>query len=612
MFSTMPSTSLRSLLIGSLATLAALSPTSECMAKGEPPTPTLYGARVTFCEALPVSTEDQLCEVDTGDTALAIKATLLAVDEIFLGGELLVDQTGLIRFVGCSDDRPSALDALAASATQVSCARGVVSPGLINTHDHETFNHNAPFPATSARYDHRNDWRPGATGLEDLNPLKSAWSEMRQVMVGTTTLAAASGIPGAARNIDLGSNPIFDDLLWNIFVEPPSRVTTETFPLEHPTSYTQNEQDCSNYPLSPNLAPGLAVSDVYLPHLAEGINSAAQNEFACLSSTENSGVDLLDSRFGIIHAMGLTAEDGRTLAERGASVVWSPRSNLSLYGNTAPVRMLSDQGALISLGTDWTLSGSMHLGREMVCADDFSRRYLNRAFNPRDIWLMTTHNPAVSTRVDDRIGSLRAGLFADIAIYDGRGYLDPYRAIINADATTTALVLRRSSLPFPFLGGPPYSGSVAMYGDSEILDALAPTPHDLTAPLFGITQPLCEPIQVCGESKSICPLRESWWFGVLGLGGPVSLAQLQYVNSASYPLFFCGEPQDEPTCVPSRPGEYDGSLGRGDFDGDGLRGGEDNCPFVFNPVRPMDGGIQPDSDGDRIGDACDSCPLGEC
>ena len=35
----------------------------------------------------------------------------------------------------------------------------------------------------------------------------------------------------------------------------------------------------------------------------------------------------------------------------------------------------------------------------------------------------------------------------------------------------------------------------------------------------------------------------------------------------------------------------------------------DNCRKVFNPVRPMDGGVQADSDGDGKGDACDKCPL---
>ena len=82
----------------------------------------------------------------------------------------------------------------------------------------------------------------------------------------------------------------------------------------------------------------------------------------------------------------------------------------------------------------------------------------------------------------------------------------------------------------------------------------------------------------------------------------------------SYPLVFCGSPEGEPSCVPYRPGEYDGTPVKGpprssDLDGDGIADVHDNCPMVFNPVRPMDGGVQGDADSDGIGDACDKCPL---
>ena len=45
------------------------------------------------------------------------------------------------------------------------------------------------------------------------------------------------------------------------------------------------------------------------------------------------------------------------------------------------------------------------------------------------------------------------------------------------------------------------------------------------------------------------------------------------------------------------------------MDGDGVPDAMDNCPMIFNPIRPMDGGKQADADGDGIGDACDPCPL---
>ena len=228
---------------------------------------------------------------------------------------------------------------------------------------------------------------------------------------------------------------------------------------------------------------------------------------------------------------------------------------------------------------------------------------------------MVTNNPAVALHVDDKIGSLTSGHFGDIAIYDGRGNENPYRAVIEADAESTVLVLRRSSMPFS-LDEPNYVGSIALYGDAELLSSLPTSLHEIYAPLYGILLPLCEPLDVCGVNKFACPLRETWWAVSDPSVDPFSLSDLEAANADSYPLFFCDEPEDEPTCTPYRPGEYNGAIEEGpsstsDWDGDGIFDNQDNCKKVFNPIRPMDEGVQVDADGDGKGDACDKCPLDE-
>ena len=583
------------------------------------------GGKPPSCEILPDPPAGQVCgvtlgaTVTPGATALLLKGTVLGEDRVFDGGSVLVDETGLIRYVGCAADLPASLAGIASGATRIECKQGVISPGLINAHDHLSFDHNAPHPASTARYDHRNDWRPASPVSGDSGQAKMTWTELRQAMVGTTAILGSSAVPGVLRNLDFQGTPeqpgypLYDDELWDPTPGSPRVIVSETFPLEHPSDYTENAGDCSAFPLFPDLAPGDPSSDEYVPHVAEGINAAARNEFACLSSSDRNGVDVVDSGFSMIHGIALTAADGDRLARSGGAVIWSPRSNISLYGNTAPVTMLKTQGVLLALGTDWTPSGSANLARELACADALNRTAFDGAFSDRDLWLMATRHPAVALGVEDRLGRLRAGLFGDIAIYDGRGKANPYRAIIEAAPESTVLVLRRSSLPFAVLTGQQYVGSIGLYGDAAVMAALPPTLHDLTAPSFGVFAPLCQSLDVCGRAKRICPLRETWWlpFADPPLGQRLSLGALQAANAGSYGLFSCGTPPaGEPTCAPARPGEYplaDATIK--DRDEDGIPDTSDDCVKVFNPVRPMDGGVQADTDQDGKGDACDICPV---
>ncbi len=110
----------------------------------------------------------------------------------------------------------------------------------------------------------------------------------------------------------------------------------------------------------------------------------------------------------------------------------------------------------------------------------------------------------------------------------------------------------------------------------------------------------CALTSVCGTSKRLCLVDEIGMY----------LTELESSVGGIYPLFFCEIPSDEPTCTPQRSESVNGSTiytgvaTADDPDGDGIEAG-DNCPRVFNPIRPLDAGSQADTDGDGIGDACD-------
>jgi hypothetical protein len=229
----------------------------------------------------------------------------------------------------------------------------------------------------------------------------------------------------------------------------------------------------------------------------------------------------------------------------------------------------------IALGTDWIPTGSMNMQRELKCADDFNRVYLNGFFDDRELWRMVTIYAAEVLAMDDAIGSLEPGLVADIAIFDGSANAD-YRALIDAQPQDVTLVIR---------------GGKVLYGDDALVTELA----------VGN----CDALEVCSVAKRVCVESE------IGM----TLAALAADVGTQYALFFCGTPDNEPSCHPERPVSvngstvYDGVPTASDTDGDGIDDASDNCPDVFNPIRPLDDGAQADFDNDGVGDVCDPCPI---
>jgi hypothetical protein len=179
--------------------------------------------------------------------------------------------------------------------------------------------------------------------------------------------------------------------------------------------------------------------------------------------------------------------------------------------------------------------------------------------------------------MEDAIGRLATGLSADIAIFDAA--LHPrHRAVIDAEARDVVLVLR---------------GGRALYGDAALVTALRGAGT-------------CDGLDVCGSPKALCTASE------IGLS---YAALASAIGDGAYPAFFCGTPAAEPSCVPERrqsvsgSGVYTGAITPDDSDGDGIIDADDDCPSVFDPIRPLDHGTRADADGDGVGDACDICPL---
>jgi imidazolonepropionase-like amidohydrolase len=520
--------------------------------------------------ATPVVTPDGGDETDAGSDA-PVAAASCAISKkgtagIVLQGTVLAP-SGPMKgevFVG-ADGRIACVDASCSStkgygdASVLACPDGVISPGLINGHDHTDYNVAPPLKHDKTRWRHRHGWRTGAGAEPKLPSVKSssddkavAAAELRFIVGGATTINGSGGVEGLVRNAGSRSPAQLEGMKNSVYFD--------TFPLGD-SNGTMLASGCA-YPSIRTPTSAFAGGHAYAPHISEGINPEATNEMTCLKGS------LVTESTAIIHAVSLNANEVDFIAKANAKVIWSARTNVDLYGNTAPVTMLKNAGVTIALGTDWLASGSMNMLRELACVDSLNQKYFNKAFDDKALWEMATKNGAIALKLDADIGELAVGKFGDIAVFNGVTSKD-YRAVIAAGVDDVLLVLR---------------GGKAMFGNKNIIDSL---PGD------------CGDVDVCGIKKKACVDTPN-----------VTLADINAITEANYPLFFCKKdiPDDEPSCVPYRDCYPNGSSAS-DRDGDGVDDGADDCPDVFNPVRPTDGTTQSDVDKDGKGDACDPKPL---
>jgi large repetitive protein len=528
--------------------------------------PDAMPAAIVQCTTpLPAPTTGE-CDVTTGTgTAVVLQGTVLGLGTTYFDGAVVYDGN-LITYVGCD---PSGAPGFA-TATRINCGDNVISPGIINAHDHITYDNRAPLPSTVAhdprRYGHRNDWRdawptpPNQYGNTSSNTDGVRWNEIRQVFSGTTSVTGSGHADGMIRNLDDVAAPEFalgfESLQYEVFILNDNSSFEHTIPANCGWDFEYNERE-------------VKVMDALVSHASEGIDARSRAEFQCQRSSFGGGQDFVEPNTAHVHVVAANATDYYDMATDSSVLVWSPRSNISLFGNTSQAQVMARLGGTVAVGTDWTYTGSATMLRELACVDEYNQSYLDDAFTDEDIWKMATINGAIAARSDELIGSLAVGKLADIAVFHATAG-ETYRAVIAAGDADVALVVRDGD---------------TLYGEDDVVNALSPNG--------------CETVTICTQSRRLCAQREfNQTFATLSAAVPLA-----------YPAVICTPPADEPTCLPTRPTEYDGIVS-GDMDGDGRLDGQDNCPRTFNPIRPMDSGAQADVDGDGMGDACDPTPVG--
>lgn len=150
-------------------------------------------------------------------------------------------------------------------------------------------------------------------------------------------------------------------------------------------------------------------------------------------------------------------------------MVWSPFSNLLLYGQTADVAVAKATGSpqqplKIGLGSDWSPSGSKSLFGELKVAHVYSQNNEN-VFTDAELVRLATLEGAEILRWDGLLGSIEVGKRADLLVVAGQNDTEPHAALLQGDERQVQLV--------SINGTPRYGTPEMMVTDGPDLETLA-------------------------------------------------------------------------------------------------------------------------------------------
>ena len=363
--------------------------------------------------------------------------------------------------------------------------RGTIYPGLVELHNHLPYNVMSLW-SVPARFTDRNVWRRSAAYHEAivapmsvlaadraLAPRIARYTECKALFGGVTT---SQGIT----LINSGVTSKYRGLLRNV------EQTDEPGALPEAATNVSDVEDLKGglTGFARSLAAAASRGACLLHHLSEGTDDRTRAHFTALRRA--SGEWELSPALASIHATALLPEHLDVLAQHGAAIVWSPLSNLLLYGETTRIKEARDRGIRIALGSDWSPSGSKNLLGELKAARAASEAF-GLGLSDHDIVTMATSGAAAVVRWDRQLGSIEVGKKADLVVVAGRSgsAASVYDKLITATESDIRLVvingIKRFGAPALMTGVAGPTDSVKISGDARVLNLEIPPGSQLPA-----------------------------------------------------------------------------------------------------------------------------------
>jgi cytosine/adenosine deaminase-related metal-dependent hydrolase len=136
--------------------------------------------------------------------------------------------------------------------------------------------------------------------------------------------------------------------------------------------------------------------------------------------------------------VALGPDEWEAMAAVGANLIWSPVSNVTLYGQTADIPGALEAGVTVALSADWTESGSPTILDEMKFASQHSQETWGLALTPLQLTEFVTRNAAHALGVEEWLGQIAPGYRANLMVIPGSPQ-KPYRTLLRADPADVRL-----------------------------------------------------------------------------------------------------------------------------------------------------------------------------
>ena len=307
--------------------------------------------------------------------------------------------------------------------------RGTIYPGFIDLHNHVAYNVLPPWPVPQ-RFEDRGQWRRNADYERRVGLMKrlkagdparavARYVEVKAMLGGVTTLQGARSsfatVTGAMRG-----------MVRN--VEQPG--------LDMPGAGSGvidlNVKDTQA--VARFRAAAANTNAAYFYHLSEGVNPTALKLWTDLEQHALIGPGLCG-----IHCLGIPSSGYAAMAAAGAALVWSPTSNLMLYGKTLPLKEMLASGVRWSLGCDWSPSG----GKNPLFEVKVARAVADRegvSLPARELVAAITRNAARNVRWDRAVGKISEHMRADLVVLSGQTE-DAYQQLLAATEASVQLVM---------------------------------------------------------------------------------------------------------------------------------------------------------------------------